>query len=36
MNQQGWLVNSVVDTILWILFFLVAVAGIYFLMQQLF
>ena len=36
MNRTGWLVNSVVDTILWIVFFLFAGAGVYVLLQKLF
>jgi len=36
MNRQGWVFDNVIDTILWVFFFLVAAAGVYLLLQKLF
>ena len=36
MNTRGWLIDSVSDTILWIVFFLIAGAGVYILLEKLF
>ncbi len=36
MNQRGWVFDNVIDTILWVVFFLVAAGGVYLLLQKLF
>ena len=36
MNTRGWLIDSVSDIILWIVFFLIAGAGVYILLEKLF